>query len=148
MIIISNPHNPVGRAWLPEELDKLADICLKNNILILSDEIHCDLILPGFRHLPLASISEKIADITVTCISPSKTFNLAGLSTSSLIISNPVLRKYFNKKIESLHVGNGNIFGTVASIAAYSEGAEWVDALMEYLDEIMSRNSVVNLFRK
>jgi cystathionine beta-lyase len=135
MIIISNPHNPVGRAWLPEELDKLADICLKNNILILSDEIHCDLILPGFRHLPLASISEKIADITVTCIAPSKTFNLAGLSTSSLIISNPVLRKYFNKKIESLHLGNGNIFGTVASIAAYSEGAEWVDALMEYLDE-------------
>jgi cystathionine beta-lyase len=135
MIIISNPHNPVGRVWLPEELEKLADICLKNNILIITDEIHFDLILPGFRHLPLASISEKIADITVTCIAPSKTFNLAGLSTSSLIISNPVLRKYFNKKIESLHVGNGNIFGTVASIAAYSDGAEWVDALMEYLDE-------------
>jgi cystathionine beta-lyase len=135
MIIISNPHNPVGRVWLREEIEQLADICLKNNILILSDEIHCDLILPGFHHTPLAGISEKIADITVTCLAPSKTFNLAGLSTSSLIISNPVLRKYFTKKIESLHIGNGNIFGTIASIAAYSEGHEWLDALMNYLDQ-------------
>jgi cystathionine beta-lyase len=134
MIIISNPHNPVGRAWTPEELNKLADICLKNNILILSDEIHCDLILPGFSHAPMAKISEKIADITVTCLAPSKTFNLAGLSTSSVIIQNPVLRKYFNKKIENLHIGNGNIFGTVASVAAYSEGHEWVDALMDYIN--------------
>jgi len=135
MIIISNPHNPVGRVWSREEIEQLADICLKNNILILSDEIHCDLILPGFHHTPLAGISEKIADITVTCLAPSKTFNLAGLSTSSLIISNPVLRKYFTKKIESLHIGNGNIFGTIASIAAYSEGHEWLDALMNYLDQ-------------
>ena len=134
MMIISNPHNPVGRAWTPEELDKLTDICLKNNILILSDEIHCDLVLPGFLHTPVAKISEKIADITVTCLAPSKTFNLAGLSTSSVIISNPVLRKYFNKKIDNLHIGNGNIFGTVASIAAYSEGHEWLDALMDYID--------------
>jgi cystathionine beta-lyase len=134
MMVISNPHNPVGRTWTPEELDKLTDICLKNNILILSDEIHCDLVLPGFLHTPVAKISEKIADITVTCLAPSKTFNLAGLSTSSVIISNPVLRKYFNKKIENLHIGNGNIFGTIASIAAYSEGHEWLDALMDYID--------------
>ncbi len=134
MMVISNPHNPVGRAWTPEELDKLTDICLKNNILILSDEIHCDLVLPGFLHTPVSKISEKIADITVTCLAPSKTFNLAGLSTSSVIISNPVLRKYFNKKIDNLHIGNGNIFGTVASIAAYSEGHEWLDALMDYID--------------
>jgi cysteine-S-conjugate beta-lyase len=133
MIIISNPHNPVGRAWTREELETLADICLKNNILILSDEIHCDLVLPGYRHTPVASISEKIAEITVTCIAPSKTFNLAGLSTSSLIIQNNVLRKYFKRKIESLHIGNGNIFGTVASIAAYSEGEEWLDELLYYL---------------
>jgi cystathionine beta-lyase len=142
MIIISNPHNPVGRAWTPEELNTLADICLKNNILILSDEIHCDLILPGFIHSPMAKISEKISDITVTCLAPSKTFNLAGLSTSAVIIQNPVLRKYFNKKIENLHIGNGNIFGTVASIAAYSEGHEWLDALMDYI------NSNVGFVRK
>jgi cystathionine beta-lyase len=135
MIIISNPHNPVGRAWSCQELGMLASICLKNNILILSDEIHCDLVLPGYTYTPIASISEEIAEITVTCIAPSKTFNLAGLSTSSMIIPNNVLRKYFNRKIESLHIGNGNIFGTVASIAAYSEGEEWLGELLEYLDK-------------
>ncbi len=135
MIIVCNPHNPVGRAWSYEELEKLAAICLEKNILILSDEIHCDLVLPGYLHTPMAKISQKIADITVTCIAPSKTFNLAGLATSSLIIQNPVLRKYFNKKIESLHTGNGNIFGTVASIAAYSGGYQWLNELMEYLDK-------------
>jgi cysteine-S-conjugate beta-lyase len=133
MIILSNPHNPVGRAWRRNELEHLADICLRKNILILSDEIHCDLVLPGYKHTPVASLSDKIAEITVTCIAPSKTFNLAGLSTSSLIISNPVLRKYFNKKIGSLHMGNGNIFGNIASVAAYSEGDEWLDSLLEYL---------------
>ncbi len=134
MIIISNPHNPVGRAWSAEELNQLAGICLKKNILILSDEIHNDLLLPGFSHLPLANISDNIAEITVTCIAPSKTFNMAGLSTSSVIISNPVLRKYFNSKIDHLHLGNGNIFGTEASVAAYSEGQEWLDELMDYIN--------------
>ncbi|NMB52457.1 MAG: aminotransferase class I/II-fold pyridoxal phosphate-dependent enzyme, partial [Bacteroidales bacterium] len=134
MIIISNPHNPVGRVWSESELKELAGICLENNIIILSDEIHCDLIMPGFTHRPVANISKEIADITVTCIAPSKTFNLAGLSTSSVIIPNPVLRKYFKKKIDDLHIGNGNIFGTEASIAAYSEGHEWVDALMDYIE--------------
>ncbi len=134
MIIISNPHNPVGRAWTTGELETLAEICFQNKILILSDEIHCDLVLPGFVHTPVAAISEDISDITVTCIAPSKTFNLAGLSTSSVIISNPVLRKYFNKRIDSLHIGNGNIFGNVASMAAYSEGASYVDELMKYID--------------
>jgi len=134
MIIISNPHNPVGRAWSEEELRQLSDICLRNRILILSDEIHCDLTLPGHFHTPVARLSEEISDITVTCVAPSKTFNLAGLSTSSVIISNPVLRKYFNRKVEILHVGNGNIFGNIASVAAYSEGREWLAALMEYID--------------
>ncbi len=133
MIIISNPHNPVGRAWSRDELEELANICLKNKIIILSDEVHCDLILPGNIHTPMAKLSEEIADITVTCIAPGKTFNLAGLSTSSVIISNPVMRKYFRHKLEILHLGNGNIFGTVASVAAYSDGAEWVDALREYI---------------
>ena len=129
MIILSNPHNPVGRVWTPGELTQLADICIKNNIIILSDEIHCDLVLPGFRHTPLASLSEEISENTITCIAPSKTFNLAGLSTSNVIISNPVLRKSFNRIVENLHIGNGNIFGTAASVAAYTHGHEWLDAL-------------------
>jgi cystathionine beta-lyase len=134
MIFLSNPHNPVGRVWRLEELNKLAEICLKNNILIISDEIHCDLVLPGYNHIPLASLSEKVAENTITCIAPSKTFNLAGLSTSSVIISNPDLRKSFNRIVENLHIGSGNIFGTIASVAAYSQGNEWLDALLEYID--------------
>ena len=134
MIFISNPHNPVGRVWTPEELNNLADICLNNNILMISDEIHCDLVLPGFTHCPLASLSEKIAAKTVTLIAPSKTFNLAGLSTSSVIIPDPSLRKSFNRIVDNLHVGNGNIFGTIASISAYTNGHKWLDALLDYID--------------
>jgi cystathionine beta-lyase len=130
MIIISNPHNPVGRVWSSEELNNLADICLKNNILIISDEIHCDLTLPGYSHIPMASLSEKVAANTLTLIAPSKTFNLAGLATSSVIIPNPVLRKSFNRIVDNLHIGNGNIFGTEASIAAYTYGHSWLDALL------------------
>jgi len=133
MIIISSPHNPVGRAWTKEELEGLAEICQKNNILILSDEIHCDLVLPGYIHTPVAKLSESAAARTVTCIAPSKTFNLAGLSTSSVIISNPELRNLFNSLLEGLHIGGGNIFGTAASVAAYSQGYEWLDALLGYL---------------
>jgi cystathionine beta-lyase len=137
MIFISNPHNPVGRVWNPEELYNLADICLKNNILMISDEIHCDLILPGYTHTPLATLSEKIADNTITLIAPSKTFNLAGLSTSSVIISNPDLRKTFSRVVDNLHIGGGNIFGTIASVAAYTQGHDWLDALVEYIDNNM-----------
>jgi cystathionine beta-lyase len=146
MIFLSNPHNPIGRVWTPEELNRLADICLKYNILIISDEIHCDLVLPGYVHTPFASLSEKIAGNTITCIAPSKTFNLAGLSTSSVIISNPVLRKSFTGIVENLHIGNGNIFGTIASAAAYSFGHQWVDALLEYIDNNI--DFVEDYFRK
>jgi cysteine-S-conjugate beta-lyase len=134
MIIISNPHNPVGRAWSSEELTELADICLNNNILILSDEIHCDLVLPGYLHTPVARLSEQFAEITITCIAPSKTFNLAGLSTSSVIIPNPDLRKSFGSTIEKLHIGSGNIFGTEASVAAYTYGQDWLNELLLYLN--------------
>ncbi len=134
MIIISNPHNPVGRAWTESELRKLAEICLKNKILILSDEIHCDLVLPGYKHIPMASLSGEISDITITCLAPSKTFNLAGLSTSSVVISNPELRKSFKKTIEGLHISSGNIFGSIASTAAYSMGNDWLEALLDYID--------------
>lgn len=134
MIFISNPHNPVGRVWNPEELYHLADICLKKNILIISDEIHCDLVLPGYIHTPMASLSPEIANNTITLIAPSKTFNLAGLSTSSVIISNPELRKTFNRFLDNLHIGGGNIFGTIASQAAYTNGHEWLNSLVEYID--------------
>ncbi len=133
MIILSNPHNPVGRAWRRDELEQIASVCLENNIIILSDEIHSDLVLPGNHHVPMASISPEVADITVTCMAPSKTFNLAGLSTSSVIISNEKLRERFTRVTDSLHIGMGNIFGTEASVAAYSYGDEWLDQLLGYI---------------
>jgi cystathionine beta-lyase len=133
MIIISNPHNPVGRAWSAEELGELVDICLQNNILILSDEIHCDLVMPDYKHTPVAAISEKAAYNSITCIAPSKTFNLAGLYTSSVIIPDHAKRKSFNDLISRLHVTGGNIFGTEASVAAYTHGKEWLEQLVAYI---------------
>ncbi len=138
MIFLSNPHNPLGRVWYADELSELSEICLENNIIMVSDEIHCDLIMPGFKHTPLARISDKAAENSVTCLAPSKTFNLAGLSTSSVIIPNPELRKSFNSVVEKLHVGNGNIFGNVASAAAYTYGSEWLDELLSYLEKNVS----------
>lgn len=137
-VMISNPHNPVGRCWTREELLSLSDYCLAKGIIIISDEIHSDLTLPGYKHTPVASLSAEIASITITLTAPSKTFNIAGLSTSSVIISNEVLRKKFLKITENLHIGNGNIFGTVASIAAYTHGHSWLGEMIKYVDENIS----------
>lgn len=133
MLILSHPHNPVGRVWNMCELRELVEICARNNIIILSDEIHSDLVLPGSLHIPVASVSEEAAAITVTCIAPSKTFNIAGLSTSSVIISDEKLRKRFSDMVEGIHIGNGNIFGNEASVAAYTHGDDWLDELLEYI---------------
>lgn len=133
MILLSSPHNPVGRCWSPEELKKLGEICVRNQVIIISDEIHNDLIIPGHRHTPTASLSDEIAEMTITCIAPSKTFNLAGLSTSSVIIQNSALREKFVKFSKQIHISHGNLFGYVASVAAYQAGASWVDQLMKYI---------------
>lgn len=134
MLILSNPHNPVGRAWNAGELQELAEICHTHGIIILSDEIHSDLLLPGVKHVPLASLSEKAAAITVTCMAPSKTFNLAGLSTSSMIIPSPELMEKYRTVMMSIHLQMGNIFGNVASEAAYRNGREWLQQLMQYVE--------------
>ncbi len=133
MMIISNPHNPVARCWKPEELTTLAELCLKYNCLLISDEIHSDLMMNGFTHTPVAKLSEEIAQNTITCMAPSKTFNLAGLATSEIIIPNPELRtKFKNFMNDTVHIF-GNIFGDVALEAAYSKGADWLDQLRDYL---------------
>jgi cystathionine beta-lyase len=134
MLILSNPHNPVGRVWTREELFMLAEICHEKGIVILSDEIHSDLVLPGAKHIPLASVSEKAASVTVTCMAPSKTFNLAGLSTSSMIIPDQGLMEKYRKTLVGLHLHLGNIFGNVASEAAYTNGREWLAQLMDYIE--------------
>jgi cystathionine beta-lyase len=135
-IFISNPHNPVGRAWKKEELQQLVEICYSNDIMIFSDEIHSDFVFRPNNHTPLASISREAAKITVTIMAPSKTFNMAGLSTSFVVIKNKKNLMRYNKELESYHLRQGNIFGTVATEAAYSEeGAQWVDELTEYISE-------------
>jgi cysteine-S-conjugate beta-lyase len=133
MIIISSPHNPGGSVWTQNELSRLAEICLKYNVLMLSDEIHCDLVYKSFKHIPLASLSPKIAALTITAIAPSKTFNLSGLSSASVVISDEIMRNKFTQTLDHLHIGGGNILGNIASEAAFTGGDDWSKQLMEYL---------------
>ncbi len=135
MIFFCSPHNPAGRCWTEPELLELATICVENDVLIISDEIHSDLILPGFKHLPTASLSEAIAQKTITCVAPSKTFNIAGLATSNVIIENENLRNMFSEAIEKVHVAGGNLFGMVASQAGYTDGDQWLDELLKYIQQ-------------
>ena len=133
MLLLCSPHNPCSRVWDKVELEKIANICLKNNVLIVSDEIHSDLILKPFKHVPTASISKEISDITITCVAPSKTFNLAGFHTSAVICSNAELLKKYNKFLDDFHLGGGNIFGFEALESAYNNGENWLTQLLEYL---------------
>jgi cystathionine beta-lyase len=134
MLFLCSPHNPTGNVWSLADLNELAKICIRNNIIIVSDEIHADLIYPGQHHYPLAAISEAIASHTITCMSASKTFNLAGLSTAYLIISNAGLKRQYDEVLERVHVGAGNIFGYIATQAAYEHGLPWLEQLMSYLE--------------
>lgn len=133
MIIISSPHNPGGNVWTQDELSKIAAICLRHNVLIISDEIHSDLVYKPYLHTPMASLSDEIAAKTITFIAPSKTFNVSGLSSSLAIIPDENLRKQFVSTLDHLHIGLGNIFGNVAMEAAFTYGDEYVDQLMDYL---------------
>ena len=133
LLLLSNPHNPGGMAWNKEELTALANICLENKIVIISDEIHSDLIFDGFKHTPLAGISEAIAQNCVICMAPSKTFNTAGLTTSFLIIPNKRHFVAYERVMRLPHLHMGNIFGTIALEAAYTHGDEWLSQLLKYL---------------
>jgi len=125
----------VGRAWSLEELEQLAGLCVKYKVMVISDEIHSDLLLFGNRHIPIATLGEEIADLTLTCMAPSKTFNLAGLYTSVVVATNPAMKKRYEKILDVVHVGGDNILGQVALEAAYTEGDEWLDQLLAYLEE-------------
>jgi cystathionine beta-lyase len=135
MIIVSNPHNPVGRVWSREELIHLGEICLQHNVLVVADEIHGDLIYSGHVFTPFASLNEDFAQNSITCTAPSKTFNLAGLHTSNLIIPNNALRATFEKTIESNGLGGVNAFGVAAMEAAYNHGEEWLEQVLVYIEE-------------
>ena len=135
LLLLSNPHNPGGMAWNAEELTALAQVCLDNKILIISDEIHSDLIFDGYHHTPLAGISEEIAQNCVICMAPSKTFNTAGLTTSFLIIPNKRYFVAYERVMRLPHLHMGNIFGTAALEAAFTHGDEWLAQLLRYLQD-------------
>ena len=135
IFILSNPHNPVGRAWNKEELKRMAEICIKHDVLIVSDEIHSDLCLFGNKHWVLANLFPELSDRIITCMAPSKTFNVAGLSTAYAIISNVKLKERFHKRLWAMQLHMGNLFGGIALEAAYNDGAEWLLHLKKYLEE-------------
>jgi cysteine-S-conjugate beta-lyase len=134
MLILCSPHNPVGRVWTMDELKALGEICLKHNIIILCDEIHSDLVYPGNIHIPISALSQELSQITLTCMAPSKTFNIAGLSTSYVIIPNRDIFSKFKNMISGLGISSGNIFGVTALETAYLNGEKWLNELMEYLE--------------
>jgi cysteine-S-conjugate beta-lyase len=135
MLLLCNPHNPGGRVWQREELAELAKICIDNKIIVISDEIHSDLILSGNRHVPFATVSEAISKFCITASSASKTFNIAGLSSAYLIIPDKELQLKYNRFMQATHISSGNFFGLVATEAAYTYGADWLKQLVGYLEK-------------
>jgi cysteine-S-conjugate beta-lyase len=132
LFILCNPHNPVGRVFRKEELERMAEICLRGEVLICSDEIHCDLVYDGSQHIPIASLAKEIGEQTITLMAPSKTFNIPGLASSFAVIQNSSLRQKFRRAQQGL-VGWVNVMGLVAAQAAYQDGDEWLAELIVYL---------------
>jgi len=135
LMILSNPHNPVGRCWTPEELERIGTLCADNGVVLVSDEIHADLMIDGHKHTAMCSLSEKILQNTITNYAPSKTFNLAGLQTAYTIVPNDELRRLFNIGLTANRIINMNWFGPVALETAYNECEDYVEDLCEYLSE-------------
>lgn len=133
LFILCNPHNPGGRVWDVTTLKRLADICAKHNIIVVSDEIHADMVLEGYKHIPFATVSESASRISLTFMAPSKTFNMPGLISSSYIIPNEELRKRFVDFLEASEMTGGNIFAYAASVAAYEKGEEWRKQMLKYV---------------
>jgi len=134
MLILCSPHNPVGRVWDQEELESLGRIAVERDLLVVSDEIHHDLVYGGRRHHVFAALSPELAQQTVTCVAPSKTFNVAGLSTAAVVAANPDLLQKFENEAERSGFDLGNALGIVAFEAAYRHGGDWLDALLPYLE--------------
>ena len=133
MMILCNPHNPIGRAWSKEELVKIGELCHKYNVVLLADEIHCDLVDPSLVYTPFSSVNEVCKNISITCSSPTKTFNLAGLHTSYIYISNPYLKHKVWRAINTDEVAEANIFAITGATAAFTYGGAWLDELREYI---------------
>ncbi len=135
MLIFCNPHNPVGKIWSAETMKRVGDLCRKYHVVVVSDEIHCELTDPGKEYIPFASVSEACRDNSITCIAPTKTFNMAGLQTAAVIVPDPYLRHKIWRALNTDEAAEPNVFAMTAAIAAYQKGGPWLDALRSYLYE-------------
>jgi len=133
MLLLCNPHNPIGRVWTKEELTRVGEICLRNQVTVVSDEIHCDLVYPKQKYIPFASICEDFLHHSVTCTAPTKTFNLAGLQVANILAYDPYLRKRIDKALSINEAREINPFAVEGLIAAYNEGEDWLNQLLVYL---------------
>ena len=133
VMLLCNPHNPAGRVWTREELSHIGEICIRNGLTVVSDDIHCELVFPEYTFTPFASISEEFLRHSVTCLSPSKAFNIAGLQIANIVCSDENLRRKIDRAININEVCDVNPFGVIATIAAYNEGEEWLSQLIDYL---------------
>lgn len=135
MMILCNPHNPVGKIWDRDTLARIGDLCAKHHVIVVSDEIHCDLLAPGMEYVPFASVSENCRQNSISLVAPTKTFNLAGLQTAAAIVPNEVLHHKLWRGINTDEVGEPNAFAIDATIAAFRESRPWLEALREYIQD-------------
>ncbi len=135
LMILCNPHNPVGKIWDRESLARIGELCKKHHVTVVSDEIHCDLTAPGLSYVPFASVSDTCREISISLIAPTKTFNIAGLQTAAVVVPNPVLRHKMWRALNTDEVAEPNAFAIQAAIAAFTKGAKWLDELREYVQE-------------
>lgn len=132
-MILCNPHNPAGRVWTREELTRIGEICIRHGVTVIADEIHCELVMPGHTYTPFASLSEEFLHHSVTCLSPSKAFNIAGLQIANIVCADAGMRAKIDKAVNINEVCDVNPFGVIGTIAAYNEGEEWLLQLLDYL---------------
>lgn len=133
LLLLCNPHNPAGRVWRREELQRIGDLCLRHDVRVVSDEIHCELVFPGHRYVPYATLGEPYASRSVTCLSPSKAFNIAGLQIANIVATDADVRRRIDRAINDNEVCDVNPFGVIATMAAYDEGEPWLTQLVAYL---------------
>ena len=146
LMILCNPHNPVGKIWSREELGQVGELCRKYHVTVISDEIHCDLTSPGKEYIPFASVSENCRNHSITCIAPTKAFNLAGLQTAAVVVPNPNLRHKVWRGLNTDEVAEPNSFAVEAAVAAFTKGEAWLDTLRVYIQE--NKNYVENFMKK
>ena len=146
LMIFCNPHNPIGKVWSKEEMERIGALCNKYNVTVISDEIHCDLLKPGVKHIPFASVNKTNSMISITTLAPTKTFNLAGIQTSAVFSENPRLKHLVERGLNTDEVAEPNVLALVAPKACYHKGNEWLDELNEYIDK--NRQYVRNFLKE